>query len=53
MDKHSKSKKTLNAVFEIFRIRDKDVPIEVLEFNKDMQIMAFAWECKVNPNPNP
>lgn len=40
------SKKTLNSVFEIFRIRDKDVPIEVLEFNKDMQIMAFAWECK-------
>ena len=46
VDKHSKSKKTLNSVFEIFRIRDKDVPIEVLEFNKDMQIMAFAWECK-------
>ena len=29
VDKHSKSKKTLNSSFELFRMRDKDVPIEV------------------------
>jgi len=46
VDKHSKSKKTLNSVFELFRLRDKDVPIEVCEFSKDTQIIAFAWECK-------
>jgi len=46
VDKHSKSKKTLNSVFELFRLRDKDVPIEVCEFSKDTQIIAFAWEGK-------
>jgi len=46
VDKHSKSKKTLNSVFELFRLRDKDVPIEVCEFGKDTHVIAFAWECK-------
>ena len=46
VDKHSKSKKTLNSVFELFRLRDKEVPIEVSEFSKDASIIAFAWEPK-------
>jgi len=46
VDKHSKSKKTLNSAFELFRLRDKGVPIEVQEFNKDTTIVAFAWEPK-------
>eukprot|EP00962_Isochrysis_galbana_P017363 scaffold4996_cov62-Isochrysis_galbana.AAC.1 len=29
VDKHSKSKRTLNSAFELFRLRDKGVPIEV------------------------
>ena len=36
VDKHSKSKKTLNSAFELFRLRDKGVPIEVQEFSKDL-----------------
>eukprot|EP00308_Calcidiscus_leptoporus_P021349 CAMPEP_0119378408 /NCGR_PEP_ID=MMETSP1334-20130426/48186_1 /TAXON_ID=127549 /ORGANISM="Calcidiscus leptoporus, Strain RCC1130" /LENGTH=665 /DNA_ID=CAMNT_0007397605 /DNA_START=14 /DNA_END=2011 /DNA_ORIENTATION=- len=46
VDKHSKSKKTLNSAFELFRLRDKGVPIEVQEFSKDITIVAFAWEPK-------
>ena len=46
VDKHSKSKKTLNSSFELFRLRDKDVPIEVCEVAKDSTIVAFAWEPK-------
>jgi translation initiation factor 3 subunit B len=46
VDKHSKSKKTLNSAFELFRLRDKDVPIEVTEFTKDTTVLAFAWEPK-------
>eukprot|EP00310_Coccolithus_braarudii_P012456 CAMPEP_0183351492 /NCGR_PEP_ID=MMETSP0164_2-20130417/25201_1 /TAXON_ID=221442 /ORGANISM="Coccolithus pelagicus ssp braarudi, Strain PLY182g" /LENGTH=673 /DNA_ID=CAMNT_0025523685 /DNA_START=48 /DNA_END=2069 /DNA_ORIENTATION=+ len=46
VDKHSKSKKTLNSAFELFRLRDKGVPIEVQEFSKDTTILAFAWEPK-------
>ena len=46
VDKHSKSKKTLNSAFELFRVLDKDVPIEVKEFDKDKVIVAFAWEPK-------
>uniref|UniRef100_A0A7S3WP66 Eukaryotic translation initiation factor 3 subunit B n=1 Tax=Strombidinopsis acuminata TaxID=141414 RepID=A0A7S3WP66_9SPIT len=44
VDKHSKSKRTLNSAFELFRLRDKGVPIEVQEFSKDQSIFAFAWE---------
>ena len=46
VDKHSKSKKTMNSAFELFRLRDKGVPIEVQEFSKDTKIVAFAWEPK-------
>ena len=46
VDKHSKSKKTLNSAFELFRLRDKGVPIEVTEFTKETTVIAFAWEPK-------
>ena len=37
-----KSKKTMTTNFEIFRMREKDIPIEVIEL--DDSIVAFAWE---------
>ena len=33
-------------MFERFRLRDKEVPIEVTEFSKDTSVLAFAWEPK-------
>jgi translation initiation factor 3 subunit B len=42
VDRHSKSKKTIYTNFEIFRVSEKDVPVEVLEF-KD-QVHSFSWE---------
>lgn len=42
--RHSKSKKTLYTNFEIFRVREPLVPVEMLEM-KD-PIVAFAWEPK-------
>uniref|UniRef100_K7KIC0 Eukaryotic translation initiation factor 3 subunit B n=1 Tax=Glycine max TaxID=3847 RepID=K7KIC0_SOYBN len=48
--------------FELFRIKERDIPIEVLELeNKNDKIIAFAWEPKGhrfavihgdNPKPN-
>merc|ERR1711988_1885752 len=40
VDRHTKSKKFTN--FEIFRMREKGLPIEVLELQRT--IVAFAWE---------
>ncbi|ESQ54011.1 hypothetical protein EUTSA_v10027018mg, partial [Eutrema salsugineum] len=41
----SKSKKSTHSGFEIFRVKEKDIPIEVLELdNKNDQIIDFAWE---------
>lgn len=37
-----KTKKTITTNFEIFRIRQKDMPIETVEL--EMNIVAFAWE---------
>jgi len=37
-----KTKKTIVHNFEIFRLRQKDVPVEVLEIEDN--IVAFAWE---------
>jgi len=42
VDRHGKSKKQNFTAFEIFRIREKDVPYEGLEL-KDV-VLAFAWE---------
>lgn len=44
VDRHTKTKKTTYTDFELFRIREKDIPIEHLEM-KDA-ITAFAWEPK-------
>lgn len=44
IDRHSKTKKSIYTTFELFRMRDKDIPIEIAEI-KD-QIIAFAWEPK-------
>ena len=40
----SKTPKPMQTTFEMFRVRDKDVPVEPLEI-KD-PVVAFAWEPK-------
>ena len=42
VDRHTKTKKSTYTNFELFRMRSKNIPVEVLEL-KDT-IMAFAWE---------
>lgn len=42
--RHSKSKKTLFTNFEMFRVREPLVPVEMLEMKET--IVAFAWEPK-------
>ena len=45
VDRHSKSKKSLATNLEIFRIREKGVPVEVVDSIKD-PVINFAWEPK-------
>ena len=45
VDRHSKSKKTLATNLEIFRVREKGVPVEVVDSLKDT-VINFAWEPK-------
>jgi translation initiation factor 3 subunit B len=40
--RHSKSKKTMYNNFELFRVKDSGIPVEMLEL-KDT-VVAFAWE---------
>jgi translation initiation factor 3 subunit B len=42
--RHSKSKKTLFTNFELFRVREALVPVEMLEMKET--VVAFAWEPK-------
>lgn len=42
VDRHTKTKKTIFTNFELFRMREKAIPVDSLEI-KD-PIMAFAWE---------
>ena len=42
VDRHTKTKKSTYTNFELFKIRSKNVPIEVLEHKES--ILAFAWE---------
>lgn len=42
VDRHTKTKKTQYCNLELFRLRDKDCPVQVIEI-KDA-VMAFAWE---------
>lgn len=46
IDRHSKTKKSTFSAFEIFRIKEKDVPVEVIEAKG--AIIAFSWEPKGN-----
>ena len=45
VDRHSKSKKTGSTNLEIFRIREKGVPVEVVDAIKDT-VINFQWEPK-------
>ncbi|KAH7131954.1 eukaryotic translation initiation factor-like protein 3 subunit B [Dendryphion nanum] len=47
VDRHSKSKKSLATNLEIFRVREKGVPVEVVDSLKDT-VINFAWEPKGN-----
>ncbi|KAF2109052.1 eukaryotic translation initiation factor 3 subunit B [Lophiotrema nucula] len=47
VDRHSKSKKSLATNLEIFRVREKGVPVEVVDSIKDT-VINFAWEPKGN-----
>ncbi|KAG6621284.1 Eukaryotic translation initiation factor 3 subunit [Phytophthora cinnamomi] len=42
--RHSKSKKTMYTNFELFRVHEQLVPVEMLEVKEN--IVAFAWEPK-------
>ncbi|GLJ53531.1 hypothetical protein SUGI_1142110 [Cryptomeria japonica] len=47
VDRYTRTKKTTYTGFELFRIKERDIPIEVLELeNKNDRIVAFAWEPK-------
>ncbi|KAL0003545.1 hypothetical protein SO802_017326 [Lithocarpus litseifolius] len=47
VDRYTKTKKSTCQGFELFRIRERDIPIEVFELeNKNDKIIAFAWEPK-------
>lgn len=47
VDRHSKSKKSMATNLEIFRVREKGVPVEVVDSIKDT-VINFAWEPKGN-----
>ncbi|KAG0253123.1 Translation initiation factor 3 subunit b [Mortierella polycephala] len=44
VDRHAKNKKITYSNLEIFRVREKDIPVEVVEVKES--ILAFAWEPK-------
>lgn len=45
VDRFTKTKKSTYTGFELFSIRERDIPMEVLEMpNKVDKIIAFAWE---------
>ena len=46
VDRHTKSKKSFMTNLEIFRIREKAIPNEVIEVIKDHTVKNFAWEPK-------
>ena len=45
VDRHSKSKKSMATNLEIFRITEKNIPVEVVDSLKDT-VINFAWEPK-------
>jgi translation initiation factor 3 subunit B len=47
VDRFTKTKKSTYTGFELFSIRDKDIPMEVLELpNKNDKVISLAWEPK-------
>lgn len=44
VDRLTKSKKGQFTNFELFRVKAKDIPVEVLEYKEKDEVMAFAWE---------
>ncbi|KAI4316448.1 hypothetical protein L6164_024426 [Bauhinia variegata] len=47
VDRHTKTKKRTYKGFELSRMKERDMPIEVLELeNKNDKIIAFVWEPK-------
>ncbi|XP_071733109.1 eukaryotic translation initiation factor 3 subunit B-like [Rutidosis leptorrhynchoides] len=47
VDRYTKTKKSTYTGFELFRIKERDIPIEVFELdNKNDKVIAFAWEPK-------
>ncbi|KAI2619451.1 eukaryotic translation initiation factor 3 [Hypomontagnella submonticulosa] len=57
VDRHSKSKKSQATTLEIFRVKEKGVPVEVVDTIKDT-VINFAWEPKgdrfvIITNPEP
>lgn len=47
VDRFTKTKKSTYTGFELFSIRERDIPMEVLELpNKSEKILSFAWEPK-------
>lgn len=48
VDRYTKTKKSTYTSFELFRLKERDIPMEVMELpNKSEKIVAFAWEPKV------
>mmetsp|Transcript_27692 Transcript_27692/g.46371 ORF Transcript_27692/g.46371 Transcript_27692/m.46371 type:complete len:374 (+) Transcript_27692:69-1190(+) len=47
VDRFTKTKKSTYTGFELFRVNERECPMEVLEIeNKTEKIVAFAWEPK-------
>ncbi|KAL6655310.1 hypothetical protein ACP70R_006136 [Stipagrostis hirtigluma subsp. patula] len=47
VDRYTKTRKSTYTGFELFRIKERDIPIEVLDLdNRTDKIIAFAWEPK-------
>lgn len=47
VDKYTKTRKSTTTNFELFSLREKDVPIDMLELpNKSEKIVQLAWEPK-------
>eukprot|EP00698_Gefionella_okellyi_P017430 TRINITY_DN5092_c0_g1_i1.p1 TRINITY_DN5092_c0_g1~~TRINITY_DN5092_c0_g1_i1.p1 ORF type:complete len:690 (+),score=178.25 TRINITY_DN5092_c0_g1_i1:41-2071(+) len=41
-DRHTKTKKSSFTNFELFRVKEKNIPVDLLEFKE--KVTAFAWE---------
>jgi len=47
VDRHSKSKKQMSTNLEIFRVKEKGIPVEVVD-SINATVINFAWEPKGN-----